>query len=154
MQTGLDADDLFQEGMMAADRAMMRHDPDAGATIKTWGTSKARYGILDYITAHFGRRGRANELKGKLLKAVSTDSLGSTEESSSFEFLKAVDECVEARLDFDLWLATLHGRDHWVITSKIEGKSLVEIGEELGISDSRVCQVLGKLRREFTARSA
>lgn len=60
-------------------------------------------------------------------------------------------ESVDARLDFERYMAGLKARDAQVLYLFACGHTQAEIAEELGLTQPRICQILANIYKKGTA---
>lgn len=144
-------DDLFQCAMLAIMRAAPRFDAARGMTFDSWAMSKAYFGIQDALRALApGSRSRNAPAYISLdepLRGAEDVTRADLLEDESFEFPDPLMPAAIRRAMADLTL----DEQSAIELHFDEDLSQREIGEMMGITESRVCQIvnrgLGKLRR-------
>lgn len=146
-QTRLDLDDLRQEGRIAAATAAESYVNNRGATLKTWATNKAKYAMLDYIRSVFGRKGQRAHLHN-------AGSIHPDDGERAIEISAPVDvTAFELEDALQGMMLRLQKRDRWIVRQRLAGCTMREIGQlcDPPISESRVCQMIGAIRKRITA---
>lgn len=126
-----DPDDLIQAGMLAVCQAAHRWKPTGGASFKSYAFNRARGAVIDHI-----RSQRA----GTRLHPV--------EEPLPLN----VDQLVTVDDNNLLWAdieRQLNPRDLRTIRLHAAGVTLREIGDGEGITESRVCQRVSRIRAQL-----
>lgn len=143
---GLSADDLVQEGATGLLQARRRFQEDQGFAFATLGGIRARGAMADAVhRASWGfirRDHRPLRLLVDLKGDWPCDDPG---------YARVEDRCDLARA-----LRLLGGQERWVIEQYyFGGRELDDLGRELGVTGSRVCQVKRRaLRRLREAMAA
>lgn len=121
----IDRDDLVGAGGVAVTQALQSYDPGRGMSWSSWAYMNIRREMIDEIRRfEFWRR-----YDEPLLPQHDPQS-----ERSDMEIL-ASRELVEQIL------RPLRPRERYIVWERAQGRSQAEIGEVLGISASRVCQI-------------
>ena len=142
----VDAADLEQAGYFGLVRAAAGFDPTRGVSFRTYAARRTRGEMLDFLRGqdHASRRDRAT---GRAVKLVSIDAdRGRGDRPSTMaRELPSKAEPVAADLADLLNHATrwLDGKGRLMVRMyAIDGWTMAEIGWRLGLSESRVSQVL------------
>jgi RNA polymerase sigma factor (sigma-70 family) len=130
---------LASEGLMIAAKA---HDPDKGASFRTYAWKRAVGHIMDK-TEKFLResdRIKTANIDDWDLKGSGADPL----------------EILAGKEFYDKMLQPLSFRDRRIVEMRIDGCSMKEIGQHFGLCESRICQILNMdvfplLRRRYHA---
>lgn len=160
----IDADDLIQAGYFGLADAKRRFDPQRGIKFQTYATPRIRGAMLDAIreadwAPRLVRRRREKVPKihsinrSMRLNGLGAEGLNGREKLYDFPDLRPPEEpSVEDRDQFERSLAFLHGQMRQVILLNFrEDKNLREIGDILGLSESRISQIRGQAFRILRA---
>lgn len=135
-----DRDDLCQAGRLGAVRAFSNYKPGSAATLTTWCGNAARYAMIDWIRANswgYKRHQGWQATQISLSLATGQDStLADQLEAGPDRYLR-----LEAE-DRDRILASLPPRLRFVCESVERGDTLQQIGDVLGVTESRCSQLL------------
>lgn len=136
-----EVEDVISCGLEALIRGVDSYDEACGATLAQFLWTRIRRGILDEL------RGRDPEPPLALAQWEGADQLPSAYPSSDPEHASARRE---AKQRFREAFRALPERDRRVaVLLYVENLTLREIGELLGVTESRVCQIHSQLRREL-----
>lgn len=125
----LNGEDLVQDAIAAALVALDGADPArSDSELMGYAAIRARGAVIDRIRSEMGRGG-ARPI------GVSLDDLDEPRCNADF-----------SGADVDLVLARVHPRTRYVVVRYLAGYSLREIGEELGVTESRASQILAFAR--------
>jgi len=156
-QWGIDPDDIFQEGLLAAWRSLENYDPDHGTSRLTWACNKGRYGMRSAIRECrnlLGQSVRSGRLIGATAKVVSLYDQSTSAEGAAIERIETIarrEDCPENAVqrafeDLQLDLGMSAKKKAVAVAVWCEGLTYAEAAERFGISESRTCQILGGLR--------
>lgn len=132
-----DPDMLESAAGLAIVKALETFDPDVGASLQSWIRSKMIWAAQDALrTTEGGVRGKA-KLAGKKSFRLSTfedpdNLLAFEEDKDAALFTEDVINVLKTEKD----TRTAH-----VLVSRIQGKTLKAIGEDIGVSESRASQI-------------
>lgn len=146
---GMGLDDLIQVGLMGIWRAAQRFEPKHGVKFITYATHIVTYAILDAIREY--RFWPTYKHKHFTVEAVigcmflgtdqdegpTLESLGHTAPENTFENVARLDmrDAVRAAV------AALPAQQRCVMRERLAGRTLAAIGQDLGVVESRVCQI-------------
>jgi RNA polymerase sigma factor (sigma-70 family) len=134
----LELGDLIQAGRIALVEAARQHDPVSGATFKTYFHIRLRGAVMDEIRL-FQRESRY--MKGVVHESFDLDlhDAGAEDDDPVLR-----DEVLAA-------MARLNDRERVILTQRLMGASLDEIGAQWVITESRACRIIqqaaGKVAR-------
>jgi RNA polymerase sigma factor for flagellar operon FliA len=147
----LPIEDLIQEGALAAFQALPRFDTSRGVKVETWIAPRI-FGALRDFARKMGRLMKGGERTGRVERIVSIDK---TVQHQSADGPIAVKDLIQAppsarRLHTaDGWseiLAGLSQRERLLLIGYfIEDRTMREIGRDLRLSESRVCQMMSQI---------
>jgi RNA polymerase sigma factor (sigma-70 family) len=157
-------DDLVQEGFMALALAMKTWSPDGGASLTTYARDPVRTAMLRHATREksCGMNRRAGRMKATNIYAQSMDAPASVHDDSNLhdtlagEQASPEDEMIAAErvAMVRAALETVPERDRSIVRDAMSGDEYRTIGRRLGVSKSRVEQVVAKwlpvLRKRLT----
>ena len=129
-------DDLEQEAVLGLLAAAERWDESTGVPFRLFAAHRIRGAMADWVRAQTHSRMTAPpvhvELGGPMLAEALADADRRTPERATLDRLAA-----RRLLDGPL----LPVERHVLIRHHLDGATLLEIGRELGITESRVCQI-------------
>lgn len=148
-------EDLVQEGAMACYQHLPRFEPERGLKIETFLQPRIWGAMQDYARAHGrwlkgGKRNRPPE--DVLSLSLEVKKAGSADRPTPLADL-IVDEATAApefrALRQSVWKTVLRGlaqRERLLVLEYfVHGRTLKQIGEDLGLSESRCSQMLTKI---------
>lgn len=136
-------EDLFQEGMIGLLRALPRYDKSRSKFV-TWATNTARFAILDSLRSNaFGPRdseiavlslnNKTDEMAAEPIDLIADHS----DEYSARDIVLAIDSLPE--------------RTRLILRLRFVDWTQEEVGELLGLTASRICQLEGSARLALAA---
>lgn len=138
----VDFDDVLSDGRFGLFEAVRRWDPAGGAALLTFAVPRIGGAIIDGIRRRHGRRYRIERVS---LAAHPSHAA----EDVTWADVLADPADLEAELIDSLhaeWLTeclgTLDDTQRFVVTRRLAGRTEAQIGGELGVTESRVCQIL------------
>lgn len=142
-QALIDADDLEQEGLMAAYQVAARFEKERNIQFNTVAYARISGAMIDAIRAAFGLR------KKNHLVAYQISSLVLDRQALS-EYEPPIDDTDEYESAADEVLAPyLSQRDREIVRLYfLEDLTMKAIGRRLGLSESRVCQIVNGVLEE------
>jgi RNA polymerase sigma factor for flagellar operon FliA len=151
-------DELKSHGYVGLCEAARRFHPSRGASFETYARTRIRGSIIDGLRAadHIPRSARAAAknagLEHELPELMSIDDTGVNEEMPFRDILRDTRLDAAARVGFRELpgiCKILSDREYTIVDMKYRGgHTFATIGEVLGVSESRVCQ----LHRDLIAR--
>jgi RNA polymerase sigma factor (sigma-70 family) len=152
-------DDLHQEGCVAALEASSSWDSSRGASPKTWALYKAEKRMLDYLREndHLSRAHRIALKKAGTAPEDQPKQPYSLEATEAHRWLEAEADDYDGVLDrlvvaeFEMWARTQHwwrGHMPTIYQMWMEGFSQVAISKVIGVTESRITQILRVLRNK------
>lgn len=139
-------DDLQQEAAIGALQAAAVFDPAKNVKFKTFAQLRARGAVVDAIRRLFGRAGQKN------LQAVAFDDL-QREPAAQASRIELDDyEEVEAALRLLDQRERLIVKSYWGVCGH-QKKTFGEIAADLGVTESRVCQVYALILERLQAQN-
>lgn len=146
LSQSMSLDDFIQEGNLIAFEVAKHWRPDRNATYQTYLTHRLRWGMFDLV--HPLRRQKHNVVTTICsLDLFMSDDIeemsfadGILDENSDFE-----DELV-TQLAYDELMRDLPIRTAYVFQERLNGRMLQSIGDDLGVSESRVSQICANLK--------
>jgi RNA polymerase sigma factor (sigma-70 family) len=136
LPSGCDLDDLVSSGLEALILAIDRYDPAEGRTLEQYAWVR----VLAAVRAELDHHGPP--LPAEVLLAP-----GPADHGGDPQHLRAR---LEARRRFHEAFQALPERERSVAVMRyVDGLTLREIGQMLGVTESRVCQIESRLRREL-----
>lgn len=120
------------------------YKPERGPTWKQYVNYTLEKRIIDLYRIRIGRSDGVNAI----VRNDITKSLVHAVPPETLQFVATGDPIAEILLaqSLAIYLATLNQRDRYVITRRLDGMRLNQIGLELGISESRISQILTRLK--------
>ncbi len=136
---GFDYDDICQELRIMVLEMIERYDPNKGATFKTFVNSQLHFRIGDLLRK-YGRTNRA----GKQRRIAETPLTVETADGDSFTLEGVYDRDPGAEFDWNEFRSAVANESTAIRCQVLhaEGMLMRDIGSLLGISESRVCQVM------------
>lgn len=149
-----DHDDLYEAGVIGLIEAAKRWDArDGRATFASYAGLRVRGAIVDWIRANawgFNRKGAQHgaELPRSLDQPVKVNGSGGENHGEPISLHTLIPAPADDVSDPDRTraLAVLLPRERYVVLAVEQGYLLWEIGEQLGVTESRVSQILTKAR--------
>ncbi|MEZ6021402.1 MAG: sigma-70 family RNA polymerase sigma factor [Planctomycetota bacterium] len=137
------AQDLSQETMSALAQAIDRHDPSRGARFSTWLFSIARYTLGDEIDRRMAqKRGEGQRPVGLEAAAEAADGGAAPDAAYEQQIFDAKVQAALRAVEREVGLS-----DFEVFRQRVlEGKSGVEVAEDMGLSTSAVSRCLSRVR--------
>lgn len=150
-------DEMFADGSIGLLTAIRRFDPERGASLRTFAFHHIRGAIIDGTRR---MNGRANHAAGKarlMARYLALDAPVSRDTDSELLAHEVIaDPSVDVEGDVvgeaqvAEWLSLrLEPRDRFILDCRVKGMTEKEIGDELGVTESRVCQLIGRLAHVF-----
>lgn len=146
-RTRIDADDLVQEACVRMVTMRDRYDAERAGEggVTKFLLANAKLGILDAIRSQIGRNGQ----KWQPVSLSTLISEDAENEDDPAVAIAPASSSMDAMLEADL-IDALHAAtegDGWdVLTYRLEGATGSEIGNELGLTESRICQRIQEMR--------
>jgi RNA polymerase sigma factor (sigma-70 family) len=144
----IDVADLTSEAVIALHDAVEQFDPSRGVPFSAFAWRRVHQRVLDAVRY---RLGWVKDRRWEGRRAVSVVSLDAIVEGAPWFDLPTyepgfdeVEEAVDGRAALaivPLLLERLTRRETRVLRLRLEGRSLAEIGADLGVTDSRICQI-------------
>lgn len=142
----LDRADLEQEGLFGLVDAIRRFDASRGYQLGTYAVPRIRGWVIDAL-----RRAEGRGVRLQLEQRLRARSLDALRDDVGFDppvtrpgpeqiFLRA-----EAEEVIDEWIDGLDQGERYIVEQRVAGRCMADIGAELGITESRVCQILAAL---------
>ncbi|MGH2792852.1 MAG: sigma-70 family RNA polymerase sigma factor [Actinomycetota bacterium] len=160
--THVDFDDLFQVAMIECWRASAHHDPRR-SRLETFLYKRALGAMIDYLrSTGWGKRrpkGGDHPPAPLSLEAFSEAAFGREDEDSGFEpadeRAEAAFEGAEDHVDLVAAFGTLSDRERYVLAQYyFADRPLTAIGDELGVSESRISQIKTRAERRLRTQLA
>jgi RNA polymerase sigma factor (sigma-70 family) len=135
-------DDFVQEGILVALKVAERYDASKGK-FSTMLCGRLKWAMFDLV--HPDRRQPHNWGKEPVsLDVTAPDSDSTLENTVQFEEKEYAE--VEARIDLEAAILALDKKEAWIISERVKGRTLQSIGEELGVTESRISQICTRAR--------
>lgn len=143
---GLEADDLFQEGLLGLDNAAKRYDEDNNASFKTYASVCIRNRILSALRACNTEKNKINKEHYSIDEAEFVCSSPETEPENAVISNEAL-ESLQAYLQ-----SSLSKNESDVLELYIEGKTYEEIASKLGINKKACDNAMQRVRKKLRIR--
>lgn len=141
----VDRDTLMQSGRLAIDRALQSFNPDKGSNVDAYVASAVRNAMVNEINS-------ANKEARSTISMQLEDQDGLTLQDRIASKTTAApgDRMIERESERSLndWMKKLPERDRSILIRRRSGKSVEQIGAEVGISKALVSMRLKKMRNE------
>ncbi len=140
---GAEADDLFQEGLIALDRAAAGFDFDGAASFCTYAGACIRNRLISAIRSQNSSKNRLNRTALSLEEQLDAAASPDTEPESAFLSEESFGE---------LWASierSLSGVELAVLRRYLEGDSYEQAGRELGLSVKSCDNAMQRVRRKL-----
>lgn len=139
-----DWDDMVQVALVGLWRAGLLYRPWSQLLAIV-----AKRDMIDWIRVHYGRRGSARHTAGNPDQLDDHETWGRTlaSRNAARDFDMAEARATLARLPW----RRLSDREALIFELRAGGMTQRAIGDELGITESRVCQILSRARGRLTA---
>lgn len=136
--THLDVDTLISAGLLGYSQSLKRFDPLRGVKFKTFAEYRIKGAVLDEVRKMIGDE----RCKNKRPRAVG---------DFNFDLLESGDkaiEGIESKIDIENFLirSELDSRDLEILSCRMSGMNLKEIGERFSFSESRASQLLANIK--------
>jgi len=148
----LDIDDAISVSFIALIETAKRYDPSKGASFRTYAANRIRGAILDEIRSQ--KWGKKRKNPKKMVSLSRFDKLENAEDSRYIPDVLGRNDCgfdeVETR-DLINYLLRQFNEKHRRIFCLyvIECKTLKQIGEIMGLSESRIAQIYKRMIRQI-----
>lgn len=140
---GADADDLFQEGLIALDMAAVSFREDKGASFRTYAGTCIRNRLISAIRSQNSGKNRINNTALSLEEQLDAAASPDTEPESVFMSVESLGE---------LWASieqSLSSVELSVLRRYLEGDSYEKIASELGITVKSCDNAMQRVRRKL-----
>jgi RNA polymerase sigma factor FliA len=144
--TSADVEDIAQDGWLGALHAWERFKPGS-SPFPNWAYKRINGAMVDGLR----RRKKGAQRRMDVKETIGLGASG-LEEMGGFEPSVSTD-VMEAKVEVAHLLASgaLSDRERRVVVAYwLEGYTLREVGEEVGVSESRVCQMMGEIFVKLT----
>ena len=151
----IDHDEAVAIGLLAMVEAAPRYDPSRGQ-FSSFIAPRIRGAVIDEYRKLYGRKDHSMRPVLWSLDKLLQDAAGH-EDMHTMLILSLEDTSVhwqewgESAVDTRKVMRRLRPRERVIVRQRAKGRTFKSIGDELGISESRVCQVLRKMRERIAA---
>lgn len=137
----LDVDELISCGLYGYAQCLKRFDPNRGVKFKTYAEYRIKGAVLDEVRKIIGDE----RCKTKRPRQSYDYDLSLVDDDSQFSD-------IESMIDLNSKLESLNltEKEIEILKSRIEGNSLLEIGQKFGFSESRASQILVEIKSVLT----
>lgn len=143
----IEEDDAISVATMGLIQAAKRFDPTKNDHFRKYAYQRILGSILDEVRKNLlgSRKDRA---EGKKIKIWSFDERHLKTDQPLIE-LADYETTPEIGIDLKNAMGRLTTREQKVMWAMAHGTTSKEIGEQLGVSESRICQIAGKARKQL-----
>lgn len=140
---GIEAEDLFQEGLIALHTAVKTYSESGGASFRTYATACIRNRLVSAIRAANNLRNKINNIAVSLDDQLDEPSAPQTEPENALMADEGIRELMELAQN------NLSAMEMQVLAHYIEGDSYEEIAGKLGITVKSCDNAMQRVRRKL-----
>jgi len=148
----IEKDDAISAATMGLIQAAQRFDPTKNDHFKKYAYLRIMGSIVDEVRKNLPGT-RKDQAEGKKVRIRSFNEMHLDTDQPLIE-LADYETTPEIGIDLKAAMSKLSTREQKIMWALAHGSTSKEIGEQLGVSESRICQIAGKARKRLAKELA